>query len=78
MHRSHQSLVGLFVLAGEAILDLFSLRVGLHIIDIVAAQPLERIIVGGLMRALPGNTVVPVTTSAAAEASEAGSRAGGQ
>ena len=30
--------------------------------------PNERVVVGGIMRALPGNTVVPVTTSAAAAA----------
>ena len=29
----------------------------------------ERVIVGGAMRALPGNTVVPVTASAAADKS---------
>jgi len=32
-------------------------------------KPNERVIVGGLMRALPGNTVVPVTAAAAAEKS---------
>ena len=30
--------------------------------------PNERVVVGGIMRALPGNTVVPVTTTAAAAA----------
>jgi membrane fusion protein, multidrug efflux system len=30
-------------------------------------KPEERVVVGGLMRALPGNTVVPVTASAAVE-----------
>ncbi len=30
-------------------------------------KPEERVVVGGLMRALPGNTVVPVTAAAAAE-----------
>jgi len=29
-------------------------------------KPAERVVVGGLMRALPGNTVVPVTSAAAA------------
>jgi RND family efflux transporter MFP subunit len=37
----------------------------------------ENVIVGGLMRALPGNTVVPVTTTAAA-AAETGSGTGAQ
>jgi multidrug efflux system membrane fusion protein len=37
----------------------------------------ERVVVGGIMRALPGNTVVPVTTSASAAAA-AGQGAGGQ
>jgi RND family efflux transporter MFP subunit len=32
-------------------------------------KPDERVIVGGAMRALPGNTVVPVTASAAADKS---------
>ena len=32
------------------------------------ASPNERVVVGGIMRALPGNTVVPITTSAAAAA----------
>jgi RND family efflux transporter MFP subunit len=47
---------------------------GLRIID-SGLEPGERVIVGGLMRALPGNTVVPVTTSAAA-AAEAASQGG--
>ena len=38
---------------------------GLRIID-SGLLPNERVVVGGLMRALPGNTVVPVTTSASA------------
>jgi len=41
-------------------------------------KPEERVVVGGIMRALPGNTVVPVMTSAAAAATNQGAEAGGR
>ncbi|MDP1909649.1 MAG: efflux RND transporter periplasmic adaptor subunit, partial [Hyphomicrobium sp.] len=40
---------------------------GLRIIN-SGLLPNERVVVGGMMRALPGNTVVPITTSASAAA----------
>jgi multidrug efflux system membrane fusion protein len=42
---------------------------GLRIIK-SGIKPDERVIVGGLMRALPGNTVVPTMTTASAAATE--------
>lgn len=42
-------------------------------------EPTERIVIGGVMRAIPGSTVVPVTTtSAATPAAGKGTGAGGQ
>jgi membrane fusion protein, multidrug efflux system len=49
---------------------------GLRVIE-SGLLPDERVVVGGLMRALPGNIVVPTTTSASA-AAEPGSGIGGQ
>jgi RND family efflux transporter MFP subunit len=43
---------------------------GLRIIN-SGLQPKERVVVGGVMRALPGNTVVPVVTTASAAAEAA-------
>jgi hypothetical protein len=34
-------------------------------------EPKEKVVVGGVMRALPGNTVVPVMTTASAAAEAA-------
>jgi hypothetical protein len=43
---AHQPLVRLLVLAGVLVLDLLTLRVGLHVVDVVGAQALERVLVG--------------------------------
>ncbi|MEI9902142.1 MAG: hypothetical protein WDN31_20935 [Hyphomicrobium sp.] len=48
---------------------------GLRII-LSGLKPDERVVVGGLMRALPGNTVEPVATTAAAAAAAAGAVTG--
>ena len=40
---------------------------GLRIVN-SGLEPKERVVVGGVMRALPGNTVVPVMTTASAAA----------
>ena len=47
LDRPHQPLVRLFVLAGEGVLHLLALRVGLDVVDVVAAQPGQGRLVGG-------------------------------
>ncbi len=46
-NRAHQPLIRLFVLAGEGVLHLLLLRVGLDVVDVVAAKSLEGVFIGG-------------------------------
>src|SRR5262245_2105732 len=46
LDRAHEPLVGLLVAARVAVADLLLLRVGLHVVDVVAAQALDRLLVG--------------------------------
>jgi hypothetical protein len=47
LDRAHQPLVRLLVLAGVAVAHLLALGVGLDVVDVVAAEPLDRLLVGG-------------------------------
>ena len=47
LDRAHQALVRLLVLAGVLVLHLLLLRVGLDVVDVVAAQLRDRFLVGG-------------------------------
>src|SRR6478752_3382832 len=44
--RPHQAFIGLFVLAGVAVLDLFFERVGLDVVDVVGGKLADRVFVG--------------------------------
>ncbi len=46
LDRPHQSLIRLFVHAGELIPHLFALGIRLDVVDVIGAQPLERVFVG--------------------------------
>ncbi len=46
LDRSHQPFIRLVVLPRELILDLFPLRVGFDVVDVVCAKPFQRIFIG--------------------------------
>ena len=47
LDRPHQPLVRLLVVAGVPVADLLPLGVGLDVVDVVGAQPRQRVLVGG-------------------------------